>query len=725
MGLQHASFDVLYHITTFLNADDVVSLWSTCKSLRISLANETVCKQVIRVSRDGSVLRFSTLTRFLQNTAMFTPEGQQAASGKIDYLSAVLRLHCRRRHYSNGVPVVAKALGNSTSFVYNQGVLCFLQDERISIIDVHGRTEDRFQCNLFDLFAGFAVVPDTTSLSLLHVSDGILSLSFKEENDSQHWLLAASIDLPKKQARREFGITLDATNRLFVRNDSKYLYFGTHTWESAQGHTEWAIQAVSLRKGHPFPKNLQSQRSHATPYQSITMMLNDFPGSDIGSTVDFIIHDGYFYAVTNFSSYTVIEVDWTSFFQMIRFKVDEPSPSKFQFNRSLYRRQHREGVVLDGWLSLSLQVDQATNELKIVEGRNEFPDNKEPKRTFYISTVDFSEKSLNCDDTWIPVGDMLVPHATRESRYAPEQARRSWQVHPEKENKMTPASDRRSFILAHTRFKSYNSDTNTFVEIVEDFGCCRKSGSPSRSCLRLRSGTRWESPLPLPTDTPESSLNTQCPYRTSHENYLVNGHNGYRYDPVTLWPSSGISCPDSRRAHQAFGCGQSRLGAGSKTINAVADDRSIVVLIRETRSSPSAASSGRLVVLCFDSAAGIAHDLAGCSALDEVELVEPEHNKSEEEQTASYTLRQRIDSGAGLDDQAGEEDSRVSIEQGKARDPGENPQTSSSSGSGPFPAHMTWLGDGDADPLFIDEPVDLGIPDWEDQEWRWDELPSN
>jgi hypothetical protein len=72
-------------------------------------------------------------------------------------------------------------------------------------------------------------------------------------------------------------------------------------------------------------------------------------GSEIGSTICFKFYKGFFYALSNQTSFEVKEIDWTSFYHCVRFPLNSPYTDLLQKtkNKSMWRRQHREDPIND------------------------------------------------------------------------------------------------------------------------------------------------------------------------------------------------------------------------------------------------------------------------------------------------------------------------------------------------------------------------------------------
>ncbi|KAK3943433.1 hypothetical protein QBC46DRAFT_338686 [Diplogelasinospora grovesii] len=82
-------------------------------------------------------------------------------------------------------------------------------------------------------------------------------------------------------------------------------------------------------------------------------------GSDIGSIICFEIIDGYFYGLSNQTSFE--------------------------------RRQNTEGVIDDRWTSVRMFKDETTGVLKVVESRKEWPaGHGSARRTYYTTEISFS-----------------------------------------------------------------------------------------------------------------------------------------------------------------------------------------------------------------------------------------------------------------------------------------------------------------------------------------------
>jgi hypothetical protein len=456
---------------------------------------------------------------------------------------------------------------------------------------------------------------------LLNYSEDVLALLCHEDTSGTDYLFALNV------STREVVMPLkaiDNSNRIFVRHTKEVLIFGRHTAHGSRGHREWLIQAVSLTDRH-FQRYCRKARCNIYSMESDVIQLHDFPGSDVGSTVAFKIHDGYFYALSNCSAFDVVEVDWTSFYHCIKFPIDNPGSETCQINPRIYRRQHHEGPINDSWTELSLQVDEYTNQLLIVEARTEWTSGGTSQtRTFYaqeipamISVVNLSDHT---QDHIGPADDLFSTIPDDDSKYSPWQEREPWQFHPERAHATVESSENSScgssFILARTKFRSYNFSTGTFIDIVEAPCGCR---GPRSLCLRLRTGSRQAEPFLPCSWTPSlrgvrrreksqiPSVRSSCPSPIRSE-LLESIPAAYRYKPINMWPPHFKESQRAAYAHDVMNLDPRSSAATTIDFKAASDERSLVYLILPSGGGSTSKQRimGKLVCLCFDGDAAVA-----------------------------------------------------------------------------------------------------------------------
>ncbi len=365
-----------------------------------------------------------------------------------------------------------------------------------------------------------------------------------------------------------------SSSKLFIRHNSRYLYYGTHTGMGGDGHHKWEIHGTSLDKKFPLP------------IRERPLLLENFHGTDIGSTVAFEIHNDYFYAVSNQGTFEVEEIDYTSFYHWVRFPVNKPLQEAIEKSERLYRRQHSQGPIHDSWTDLSLQVDECTNETVIVESRREWAQaSSRQSRTFYVtkleqdiksaseatlSDLDLAEEQLLPDDILASLVD-----SSNNPNFMPTPPLWSWSQHPE-----FSKSDEypRSFILARTKFRAYNYSCTSFLDLVEDERCCNDPSKPP--CLRLRVGSRRESSLlQLPTDRKGKQR-----IATTTETQFVDNRVQYRHSKIKMWPPPASRCPCSKRLHDIMNPALPSGPSHSKSITGIMDERSLVYMVKPGRS---------------------------------------------------------------------------------------------------------------------------------------------
>ncbi|KAF3009880.1 hypothetical protein E8E13_010755 [Curvularia kusanoi] len=340
--------------------------------------------------------------------------------------------------------------------------------------------------------------------------------------------------------------------KLFARHDTEYFCFGTHTARGSDGHLKWIITYFRYDE-------VSAEMNMGK------VLLEDFHGTDIGSTVAFEIHNGYFYAVTNQSTYEVEEVDWTSFYHCIRFPLHKPriDQEPKQQAKRVYRRQHAEGAIHDSWTDLTLQHDEGTNDLYIVESRREWIGaSSKQARSFYTARLSLGQTDSGeefwgptCSDVdtgpqgLLPENDILttVLDSSHRATYMPTPKLYSWTRHPEFPYMGWDSPPPRSFILARTKFRAYNYSASAFIDLVEDGNCCPNRHSSAPPCLKLRIGSRRVAPAGFKChyyedgghcyeDGSTVAKYTVASYPDCKKRTPFEDDEQYRYTPVRMWP---------------------------------------------------------------------------------------------------------------------------------------------------------------------------------------------
>ena len=448
-------------------------------------------------------------------------------------------------------PYFVAVLSYGSAFIYNQGFLCYIYADEIRILNVHHAGEMEHVLNirtiLRRIIPGF-VADEASALvevTLVHYSDGILVILIRiEESGTQAWLVALDVTEKRKHGRVRLRRQLSSTRRLFVRHNQQYLYYGTHSVLGSHGHDQWAVQCVDLRNG----RNLTSN----------PVILEDFAGSDVGQTVCFEIYQGQLYAVTNqvnFDEDEEMDQNWASFY--VWTCLSPTSDLERPRLRRIWRRQHIEGPINDTWTDISLREDESTGRLLILECRREWKGGKSDNfRTYYIQPLPLpSEVTDEGDDYFEPEGlpsaaPILSPSAPGPKppslmllppndslTMTPDEAepppkRICRHVHPEY-SREDEASQRKDFILAKTKYRTYNLSASAFVDLVIDPQHSPQVATIPRDRLRIRISSRKRK---NPIDEEKGllfppSFESGKPIESSEERFASRG--------ISLWPPDG------------------------------------------------------------------------------------------------------------------------------------------------------------------------------------------
>lgn len=187
----------------------------------------------------------------------------------------------RRTAILSASSYLAAVVAEAEFFLYSNGVLCYLSNGLLKIRDLHNSAlEDTISIGKLleveDHLSG-TIKDEHFKLRILNYADGFVSCYLNPGNRSFPRLLIISLS-----HGRLFSHTLASSRKIFVRNDDKYLYYGTHSAIARDGSQRWVLQGCNLLNG-----TWQNDLTH----------LPDRIGSDIGANICFEIIDGYFYAL--------------------------------------------------------------------------------------------------------------------------------------------------------------------------------------------------------------------------------------------------------------------------------------------------------------------------------------------------------------------------------------------------------------------------------------------
>ncbi|RAL09226.1 F-box domain protein [Aspergillus homomorphus CBS 101889] len=480
-------YDVFYQIASRLGSQDLVQLGRVNGALNRLVQDENIARKAI------------------ENELRHTTEGQEAIAARRGYRRALGRVFDIREAFATAQPYSASLLAYGSSFLYSGGALTYIYGEEIRILNVHEASRTEQVLNLHRVLA--RIIPacdpdeDTIHIRLMQYHDWNLAFTVELEDLSETWLVVVDMrrDLDcQKMGRLRFKTRLLDTRRLFVRLNTRYVYWGTHSMLSVDGHLQWVIECADLQTGR-----------HTT---RVPLVLDNFSGHDIAQTVCFGVYDDHLYAVSTMIGHEAEEIDWTSYYVWLCVSpTEDTKQSTINFK---WRRQHREGPVNDTWSDLSLRVDEATKQLLILECRREWINSgSENIRTYYMQALPspaeieqskqerFAGLLRRTAARNAPPPPAMLPDepltrtldSSNKPRYEPPQKRIRRHYHQEYPQG-TDLAKRRDFILARTKYRTYNLSSSTFVDLVTDStGPGGSTSTPSRiptDQLRLRLTSR-------------------------------------------------------------------------------------------------------------------------------------------------------------------------------------------------------------------------------------------
>lgn len=493
-----------------------------------------------------------------------------------------LRIAAKRRDaIATAYPFTVATIGFCDAYIYRRGILCYTLDDRIRILDLHRSAQEEFVVSIPGLLTqALSDISENNRghFTCLYYADGILSCLYDaSDEDSPAWMIAFHIKSKRILVTHE----LESTDKIFVRHNSQYLYYGTHSELGTDGYKKWVIYGYEYKTRKWFDHKIH---------------LPDMVGSEIGSTICFELYRNSFYALSNQTSFEVEEIDWTSFYHCIRFPLSSPCTDLLEktVNKSMWRRQHQEGPIDDRWTSLSLDEDESTGELRIVEARKEwYLGCSKSQRTYYTTDIVFPPPKNETDDlstlpdtssqdenfvlpttsSWVPAASEPSTSAQASSSTAtstatasssstaatastvetatsePDQQdiselpnipllrllRKDDHPHhinapnrlPERTHPGNDGSTKPTHTLAKSRIRTYFTSCSTHLDLVDD---PHPNDWQGKQRLRLRAGTRKLGPVLL---DPVTNL-----IRAPNPDLNIALEEMYRVPPISYWPKA-------------------------------------------------------------------------------------------------------------------------------------------------------------------------------------------
>lgn len=485
-----------------------------------------------------------------QTLASGTPEAQEAQISN-NWAQALRCLVKRRQAIRTASPFTAAIVAVAESWIYTGGVLCYIQERTLRVLDLHRSGSTEIVVGIYGLLqeaVGETRRRQRYKLQLLHYAEGLVTCLYSRAREN--WLLVFDVF---SQRLLPVSPALESTYKIFVRNDADFLYYGTHSEFGEDGFRRWVLKSFDIRRGEWL-----DQKTH----------LLDLVGSDIGHSICFEIIDGHFYGLSNQTSFEVNEVDWTSYYHCFCFPVGRPRPEETRrsIREEMWRRQHAEGPIDDRWSFLRLIKNEETSALQVLESRKEWLDRRSSgQRIYYTTDLALGPKardnggagqdmeSAAVHATAAAAGPNTSTHASScgsTGNNPPDSGRLYSSTHvrtnftlpakpitrlrkPQQTHIGDDASTALLFTFSKCPVRSYHAASEAFLDLVND-------PSPTATPqLKLRAGARYAIPAStLATGSP--GLDETLPH-TERIRHLYK-HAGA--NEITFWPPAAHEGPD-------------------------------------------------------------------------------------------------------------------------------------------------------------------------------------
>ncbi|KAL9604045.1 MAG: hypothetical protein Q9219_000807 [cf. Caloplaca sp. 3 TL-2023] len=604
---------------------------------------------------------------------------------------AIIEIYHRQRAFSLSKPASTIALGTGSTFLYRQGVLAYVRSKLVRILDIHeaSRTEGVVLTNRIGPEILGTDYKDT-EVELCNLQDGLLSILFHGEARNfgwRSWLLVLNVSQYRTmQERVRLAVDLWTSDDIILRNDGQFVCALTPSGVSANGrHREWVSRIWNLGNFASRPTVLQ---------------IPDLAVGEIGQGLVFEVYNGFLYAISTQAPYELEEPEWMSYYTCVRIPLQQPESSTIESLR-IWRRHHKEGPINDLWTDLKLHRDEQTDELFIIEARKEWTGGSSTQeRTWYrqilpsqfprpkgsidedqemadpsnqsnnlqqISTVNQSQNlaSENASDQDPPYlhatppdddeSDGIFSSSGTSLNQRPCHPRLPCDTHPEYtvDAPAPPIVD--SFILAKSKYRTYNPSAAAFLDLVVDDRRPSTRNDWAQQ-IRFRIGSRREaSPLDQNGMVHRHHINVhnRRPVHDSEKRYVNQG--------IHLWPPAESPVALLNLLNGRFIPSESSsAGAGCKTvgnISAVSDERSIVYLVKDKGVTED--DNGQLILVNFDEHVHFFHDEWIPEFIDLYGHQRPYRNDSSNqpaEQIIVEGMLKRTSEPMALDDEVARED---------------------------------------------------------------------
>lgn len=479
-------------------------------------------------------------------------------------------------------PYSVAVLSYAATFIYKDGFLSYIIDNEIRVLNVHQPDNNKEQVvdihnilrRIIPTYRQQEASDRSAQVTFLHYSSGVLAFLVEIDGDQHAWLILLDVT-PGCSKRLKFIRQLEDTRRLFVRHNGIHLFYGVHSHVDASGELLWAIQWVDLTRN--------------TKNDMPPTVLDKLAGTEIGHNVCFEIFDDHLYAVSNTIDSEEEALNWRSYYEWVRIP---PACNRRRVRmQRLWRRDHLEGPINDTWTEMSLRMDETTGQPMILECRREWREGRSDHvRTYYAEPLQPDEITIN--------GGVEVEAELAEPSVIQSPSFSSFSTHPFPGGVTVPSNitlpaplplngpsvedlarhqrigkhvhseytssccKRREFIMAKTKYRTYNFSARSFVDLVNDPEPNNRVGGATDR-LRLRINSRKRKCTSSDDHTAKRSRLDTTPLNSASAATSEKDES----DNVRLWPPDDadedlikLLCPTRQATN----------------IHAVADERSLI-----------------------------------------------------------------------------------------------------------------------------------------------------
>ena len=623
-SLMHLPPETLLAIAGYLNnSADYMHLSRSHRSIGRRLNDREVVTKTIKVSILHRQIWLDLIWRS-QRIAGHSKECGFVTSNRMSPVDALHRLYDRQQALSEARPASTLVLGDGQSFVYRQGLVAYLRDDLIRVLDVHNAR--RTEIVIYTSKIGtqlLGVDCKDSQVKLLHLQDGLLTVIYHGEIRIDRWTSWILVIDVMQDERLSLAVDLWTSEDVAVRNDRRYVCIIAPTGLAAnRRHREWVCHVWD---------------TDDRPARPPTLQIPELAINEVGQALVFEVYDGFLYAISTQSSREIDEPEWLSYYTCFRFPLSNPDRLTLE-SIKIWRRHHREGPINDLWTDLQLVRDETTGLLTIIEARKEWTRGSSTQRrtwyrqrlpTVFSDRIDTDNKEQNhsalaASQPEIPLSSSIatdspylftVPpkndgpdHHTLDPAASldqpPPHPRLLCNTHPEYPPTVRSPSSVDSYILAKSKYRTYISSADTFLDLVVDD---RRPSSPNAGAqqLRLRIGSRKEaSPL-----NEQGMIHSHFVHPCT-EQMIQGSELRYEYKGIRTWPPADAPAVLLGLLNGSTDFRGSSEGGISECqpvgdITAISDERSIVYLVKEK--SATVFQKGKLILINFDQHAHFWH----------------------------------------------------------------------------------------------------------------------